>query len=79
MHSLINLLAGIAAISAAPTTELHYSGTLSRQDRRGDQLPVKEFDLTFLVSSDDGNRHDLFFLVSEPDGSAFEFGSRSGR
>ena len=78
MPNLINLIAAIAAVSAAPTTEMQYSGSLTSLDRRGDRLEVKDFQMRFLDSSDDGNRRRVLFLTSEPGGASIAWPERFG-
>ena len=72
-------LVGIAVVAAAPTTELRYSGTLSRLDRGGDQIPVKQFDVRFLVTADDDNRRSTVFLTTEDGGATIAWPERVGR
>ena len=79
MHSLIATLIGMAAVAAAPTTEFKYTGTLSKLDRGGDRLQVKQFDVRFLVSPDDDNRTSSVFLTTEDGGTTVAWPERFGR
>jgi peroxiredoxin len=79
MPSLISTLFTIAAVAAAPTTELAYNGTLSKLDRSGDRLQVKQFDVRFLVTAEDDNRSSIVFLTTEDGGAAVAWPERFGR
>lgn len=79
MHAILATLIGMAAVGAAPTTEVQYFGTLSKQDRSGDSARVKEFDVRCLVASDDGNRRTIVFMTEETDNRGVAWPERFGR
>lgn len=72
-------LLGIAAVAAAPTTELHYAGTLSQLERGGDVRQVKEFDVSFLVATDDEQTRSITFVTTENDRAMIAWPERFGR
>lgn len=78
MPTLIDVILAMCAVSAAPTTELQYAVTFSRVDRSGEKLEVKDFEVTFLDSSDDGNVHNVLFLTSESGANAVAWPERFG-
>ncbi|MBL8851555.1 MAG: TlpA family protein disulfide reductase [Planctomycetaceae bacterium] len=79
MPSLMTSLFGMALIAASPTTELKYDGTLSRLDRSGDSIQVKQFDLRCYVTGDDNGRSSIVFLTTEDGGDAIAWPERIGR
>lgn len=79
MHSLTTTLLGMALVAASPTTELKYSGDLSRLDRSGESSQVKQFEVRCLVTNADDNRRTIVFLTNEDEGSGIAWPERIGR